>query len=70
MKTKEDFADALQKLIDHEILPAQEKGLSACVYTQLSDVEDELNGLLTFDREKFKIDPENSPFFSLQKRNF
>ena len=33
-------------------------GLSATVYTQLCDVEDELNGLLTYDREVCKPDPE------------
>ena len=33
-------------------------GLSAAVYTQLSDVEDELNGLLTYDRKVVKIAPE------------
>ncbi len=32
-------------------------GLSGTVYTQLSDVEDELNGLLTYDREVLKVDP-------------
>ena len=34
------------------------KGLSACIYTQLSDVEEECNGFTTFDREivKVKID--------------
>ncbi|MBR5411305.1 MAG: glycoside hydrolase family 2 [Clostridia bacterium] len=31
------------------------KGLSALVYTEVSDVEDETNGLLTFDREVTKI---------------
>ena len=31
-------------------------GLAATVYTQLSDVEDELNGLLTWDREVLKVD--------------
>jgi hypothetical protein len=34
------------------------KGLTAAVYTQLSDVEDELNGLLSYDREVIKISPE------------
>ena len=33
-----------------------ERGLSATVYTQLSDVEDELNGLYTYDREVLKLD--------------
>ena len=37
---------------------AVREGLGALVYTQLSDVEDELNGLLTWDREVLKIDPE------------
>lgn len=35
-----------------------EKGLSASVYTQLSDVEDETNGLMTYDREILKVDAE------------
>ncbi len=35
------------------------EGLGATVYTQLSDVEDELNGLLTWDREVLKPDPDS-----------
>ena len=34
------------------------QGLGATVYTQLSDVEDELNGLVTYDREVLKIPAE------------
>ena len=34
------------------------KGLAATVYTQVTDVEDELNGLLTYDREVLKVDKE------------
>jgi hypothetical protein len=34
------------------------RGLGAAVYTQLSDVEIESNGLLTYDREILKIDRE------------
>jgi hypothetical protein len=41
-----------------ELAAAVPKGLSATVYTQLSDVEDELNGLLTYDREVAKLDEE------------
>ncbi len=33
-------------------------GLSACVYTQITDVETETNGLMTYDRKVVKIDPE------------
>ena len=36
----------------------KEKGLSAIIYTEVSDVEDELNGLLTYDREVIKVSPE------------
>jgi hypothetical protein len=32
-------------------------GLSAAVYTQTSDVEGEINGLLTYDRRVMKVDP-------------
>jgi beta-galactosidase/beta-glucuronidase len=41
----------------HEpLVDAVRRGLGATVYTQLSDVEDELNGLLTWDRDVLKID--------------
>ena len=33
------------------------KGLSAIIYTEVSDVEDECNGLLTYDREVVKVTP-------------
>ena len=46
---------ALQELYEEQIFPAKEDGLSACVYTQLTDVEDELNGLITYDRKVLKI---------------
>jgi len=38
----------------------KDKGLNALVYTQLTDVETESNGLLTYDREVFKVNPEKS----------
>jgi len=41
-----------------EVLPLIPKGLCGTVYTQVSDVEDETNGLLTFDRRVHKIRPE------------
>ena len=37
-----------------------EKGLSAAVYTQITDVETECNGLLTYDRAVFKVDAAKS----------
>ena len=38
-------------------MPQLKKGLSALVYTQLTDVEDEVNGLFTCDRTETKPDP-------------
>lgn len=49
---------ALEELYRKEIAPAKAQGLAAAVYTQLSDVEDELNGLITYDRKAVKIAPE------------
>ena len=57
-KDADSLADALKSLYQEEIAPAKAQGLCAAVYTQLSDVEDELNGLLTYDRQVAKIDPE------------
>ena len=59
---KMDNSAALEEkyssFIKEEILPAYNKGLSGFIYTQLSDVEDECNGFLTFDREVLKVNKE------------
>ena len=48
--TVEDWRGAVQKLLAvAELL--QVEGLSGYVYTQVSDVEEEVNGLLTYDRK-------------------
>ena len=49
---------ALEELYSRQIAPAYEQGLAAAIYTQVSDVEDELNGLITYDRQVVKIPPE------------
>ena len=46
----------IRRLYKEEIAPLQARGLSAAIYTQLSDVEDETNGLLTYDREIKKVE--------------
>ena len=56
-KNEKEFEDALVTLYESEIIPMIEKGLSACVLTQVSDVEDETNGLLTYDRQICKVNP-------------
>lgn len=53
------FDRAIKKLYEKRIYKAMKKhGLSAAIYTELSDVEDELNGLLSYDREVLKISSE------------
>ncbi len=57
-KTREDFSVKLRELYLMQVLPAVEKGLCAAIYTQVSDVEDEINGLTTYDRKVIKVTPE------------
>ncbi len=58
-KTLTDYQQAIQKLYLERIVPAVKKGLCAAIYTQVSDVEDEINGLLTYDRKVNKTDKES-----------
>ncbi len=57
-KEREEFENALISLYKDEIVPLKEKGLCGAVLTQISDVEDETNGLITYDRKFKKISPE------------
>ena len=50
------YMDAVETLYRKEIIPAVSKGLCGAVYTQLSDVEDETNGLYSYDRRICKVD--------------
>ena len=53
----EALNEAVAKLYLEEVLPCIKKGLCAAIYTQVSDVEDEINGLVTYDRKVEKMDP-------------
>ena len=57
-ETREEFVAALRETYQNALLPLAAKGLCGAVYTQVSDVEDETNGLLTYDRAELKIRPE------------
>ena len=52
------FCDAVAKVYLEQAVPSAKNGLCAAVYTQVSDVEDEINGLLTYDRKVEKLTPE------------
>ena len=57
-ETPEAFSGALEKLYLDEIVPCiKDGGLCATVLTQVSDVEDETNGLVTYDRRVCKVEP-------------
>lgn len=55
-KSRNKLTKAYITLFEKQIIPLIKKGLSASVYTQISDVEFEVNGLFTYDRELLKID--------------
>lgn len=53
--TVADFQKAYRLLMEETIEPLKKKGLAGAVYTQLSDVEEEVNGIMTYDRRKNKL---------------
>ncbi len=54
--SKQSLTEGYEALHRDIIVPAVKEGISATIYTQLSDIEEETNGLLTYDREIIKID--------------
>lgn len=56
--SKEELTEGYGKLIERDILPNIKKGLCVTIYTQVSDVEEEVNGIYTYDREVLKIEEE------------
>ena len=57
-ETLAQLNEAVVKLYMEEVLPSVENGLCASIYTQVSDVEDEINGLVTYDRKVEKLEAE------------
>ena len=55
-RSKEKLQSALKRLYLDKVKPLIKKGLCACIYTQVSDVEEEINGLITYDRQVQKVD--------------
>ena len=54
--SKEALTEAYVHLLEDELRPLIAKGLTAAVYTETTDVEIEINGFLTYDREVEKMD--------------
>ncbi len=57
-KNRTEFNKAFYNLYFEEIIPNLKKGLAASIYTQVSDVENEINGIFSYDRKIVKLDPE------------
>jgi hypothetical protein len=55
-KTHEELRGNYHRLMKR-LHPLIGQGLAAAVYTQTTDVEIEVNGLMTYDREVIKLDP-------------
>jgi hypothetical protein len=56
--SKEGLTEAIVELYERDVINLIPQGLAAAIYTQVSDVEDETNGLFTYDRMEVKIDEE------------
>ena len=53
MKTKEEVTEKYEEYIN--LIINSFKSFSAAIYTQTTDVEIEINGLITYDRAEIKI---------------
>lgn len=54
-ESKEKLTEEIEHMYREMILSSVPQGICGCVYTQLSDVEDEINGLYTYDRKVCKV---------------
>lgn len=54
-ESEDALLQSYQKLWNEQILTNIPKGLSAAIYTQTSDIEEEINGLMTYDRKVTKF---------------
>ena len=55
----EEFQRSFHELVQEQVLPLEKMGLCGAVYTQVSDIEEETNGLLTYDRKVCKVGTEH-----------
>lgn len=55
-KDKASLTAAYEKLMKKQVIPLVKKGLSGTIYTQVSDVENEVNGIYTYDRAVLKLE--------------
>lgn len=56
--SRKELTDNYRRLWEEKIYPNLKKGLSSAIYTQTSDIEEEINGVMTYDRKVDKLIPE------------
>ncbi|MBQ3527318.1 MAG: glycoside hydrolase family 2 [Clostridia bacterium] len=67
--SKEELSKGLRELYLGQVVPEiEKKGLCAAVLTQVSDVEDETNGMVTYDRQVVKVDRDSMKEISEELR--
>ncbi len=66
----ETFSAAVADLYENQVIPAARAGLCAAVYTQIADVEDETNGILSYDRKICKLAPEKMLSIAMKLSRF
>lgn len=53
--SREELTEGFGKLIKRDVISNIKNGLCVAIYTQVSDVEEEVNGIYTYDREVLKF---------------
>ena len=59
-KERSDYVNAFRKVYLEELAPLAGQGLCGSIYTQVSDVEDETNGIFTYDRKVCRLEPSDT----------
>lgn len=65
-KNSETLTLRIFKMYDYEVIPNMRHGVCGCIYTQLSDVESECNGLYTYDRRLCKVEKDKMKELALK----
>ena len=53
--SEEELTTKIEEMYDEMVIPSIKYGCCGCIYTQVSDVEEEINGLYTYDRQICKV---------------
>ena len=63
-KSQQELTTLIRNMYIEMVIPSINNGLCGCIYTQLSDIEDEINGIFTYDREVCKVVPDEMRLMS------